>query len=69
MADLDHEDDEFLVLDIADDAVVADPVALVGPQRAAVMRLTKASGILVCGKVLLQKRHDPLCVFLPAYRS
>jgi hypothetical protein len=26
MADLDHEHDEFLVLDIADDAVVADLV-------------------------------------------
>ena len=26
MADLDHEDDELLVLDVADDPVVADPV-------------------------------------------
>lgn len=69
MAGLDHEYDEFLVLDIADDAVVADPVALVSAQQIPLKWFSEASGVVVSGKTLFQKRHNALGIFLPAYRS
>jgi len=54
MADLDHKHDEFAVLDIADDAVVANCLAPIGTNLAAMKRIAKASGIIVFGKPLFQ---------------
>ena len=63
MADLDHEHDEFLVLDIADDAVVANPVTPVSAQQIPLKWFSEASGVVVFGKTLFQKRHNALGIF------
>jgi hypothetical protein len=55
MADLDHEDDELLVLDIADDAVVANLVAPIRTEQTPLKWFSKASGVFVLGKPLFQK--------------
>ncbi len=47
MADLDHEHDEFAVLDIADDAVVANSVTPVTTEQAPLKWFSEASGIVV----------------------
>lgn len=55
MADLDHQHDEFAVLDIADDAVVANCVAPIGAKLATMERIAKASWVVMFGKPLFQK--------------
>lgn len=55
MADLDHEHDEFAVLDIADDPVVANSVTPVGTERAPLKWFSEASGIVVRGEPLFKK--------------
>lgn len=63
MADLDHEHDEFAVLDIADDAVIANLVAPIGTKPASVKRFTKASWVVVCRETLLQEGNDAVGIF------
>ncbi|MBA4799275.1 MAG: hypothetical protein H2043_17900 [Rhizobiales bacterium] len=58
MADLDHEHDEFAVLDIADDALVANCVAPIGTKLAAMKRIAKASRVVVGSKAFFKKLFD-----------
>lgn len=63
MADLDHQHNEFTVLDIADDPVVANPITPVGTEYAPLKWFSKASRVVVFGKTLFQKRGDALGIF------
>ncbi len=52
MAALDHENDEFAVLDIADDAVVANPITPELTQLRALQAIGDLSGIIEPGHAL-----------------
>ena len=60
MADFDHEHHEFAVLDIADDAVVANPVSLELTQFRALKAIGDLSGIIEPGHALFEKFPDAL---------
>lgn len=55
MTDLDHQHDEPLILDFADDAIVADAVAPVPAKDVPFQRRAKFSGIFVCRDTLFKK--------------
>lgn len=60
MADLDHEDDELVILDIADEPVVSHPVTPELTQLRALKAIGDLSGIVEPGHTLFEKFSDAL---------
>jgi len=61
VADPDHEDAHGRILDVADDAVVADTVFPELAQAGALERLANATGILQLGDAAMQEGQDAAC--------
>ncbi|KKX24662.1 hypothetical protein YH62_26985 [Rhizobium sp. LC145] len=60
MADLDDEHYKAVILDIADDAVIADAIAPIFPELGAFQRLSDLSGIRKRSYSLFQEVPDAL---------
>ena len=60
MADLDHQDGELLVLNVADDAVITDLVTPKAAKRIALERCAQFTRIFVRRKTLVEKLADAI---------
>ena len=64
MADLDHQHDKPLILDIANDAIVSDLIAPIAAKGVAFESLTQLARVLVSCQALIEEGNNTCCLLL-----